>query len=49
MALYKYVAKDLSSKRVMGKMEVADQNELIRVLKTQKSVFGFFFNAKAEG
>lgn len=35
MALFKYVAKDLSSKRVTGKMEAADQNELIRVLKTQ--------------
>ncbi|MDD3026918.1 MAG: type II secretion system F family protein [Erysipelotrichaceae bacterium] len=35
MALFKYVAKDLSSKRVTGKMEAADHNELIRVLKTQ--------------
>lgn len=35
MALYKYVAKDLSSRRVMGKVEAADQNELMRILKTQ--------------
>ena len=36
MAVYKYTAKDINSKRITGKMEVNSRNELAAFLRSKE-------------